>query len=99
MLTISDDGNVVVQPISVWREEREGLGIGIGERKERKGFWGVEETKSTVCLCVFLEVRGGSFFYLLFFFFLVWYLIYRSQLPCKCYIFIFLNKFDIIRWN
>ena len=69
MLTISDDGNVVVQPISVWREEREGLGIGIGERKERKGFWGVEETKSTVCVCVFLEVRGGSFFYLLFFFF------------------------------
>ena len=25
------------------REEREGLGMGIGDRKERKGFWRVEE--------------------------------------------------------
>ena len=47
MLTISDDGNLVVQPISVWREEREGLGIGIGERKER-GFGDSETATATV---------------------------------------------------
>ena len=69
MLTISDDGNVVVQPISVWREEREGLGIGIGERKERKGFWGVEETKSTVCVCVCFWRCAEDLFFIFFFFF------------------------------
>ena len=37
------------------RVEREGLGMGIGDRKERKGFWRVEEY-STVC--VRLEVEG-----------------------------------------